>query len=74
MNKKWIIYIAIGLIVFITFICFASEIQVWMMSKLTELLVLLIAFAAGWFLGRFGGRRRRDDDRQNVRNTTEAQK
>lgn len=57
MNKKWIIYIALGLIVFVVTICFASEIQVWFMSKLTSLLILVIAFTAGWLLGRFGTRR-----------------
>lgn len=73
MNKKWIIYTALILIAFITIICFASEIQVWFMSKLTSLLILVITFVAGWLLGRFGPGRRSNDDRQNARNITEAQ-
>lgn len=52
----WIFYVALGLIAFITVICFASEIQVWFMSKLTSMLIIAIAFVAGWLLGRFGGR------------------
>ena len=74
MNKKWIIYIALGLIAFITIICFASEIQVWFMSKLTSLLILVIAFAAGWLLGRFGPGRNTSADKQNARDITEAQR
>lgn len=54
MNKKWIIYTALVLIAFVAIICFASEIQVWFMSKLTSLLILVITFAAGWLLGYFG--------------------
>lgn len=73
MNKKWIFYIALGLIAFITTICFASEIQVWFMAKLTSILIIIIAFAAGWLLGRFGGRRP-DPQAENVRNITQAQK
>lgn len=69
MNKKWIIYIALGLIVFFTIICFASEIQVWMMSKLTSMLVLVITFAVGWLLGRFGGRLKSNDGTPHPNNT-----
>lgn len=74
MNKKWIIYGALILIAFIAVICFASEIQVWFMSKLTSLLIIAIAFAAGWALGRFGAARRSDRNAENARNITEAQK
>lgn len=74
MNKKWIIYISLSLIAVITIICFASEIQVWFMSKLTSLLILLITFVAGWLLGHFGPGRRTSDEKQNARNITEAQK
>ncbi|MEG2064508.1 MAG: hypothetical protein RRY23_05120 [Alistipes sp.] len=54
MNKKWIIYIAIAIILFVTILCFASEIQAWMMSELTSLLIIVVAFVAGWLLGYFG--------------------
>lgn len=73
-NKKWIIYIALGLIAFIATICFASEIQVWFMAKLTSLLILVITFAAGWLLGHFGSRRGRSREEESTRNMTEAQK
>ena len=33
-----------------------------------------LPFAAGWLLGRYGGRRNRNRDQENVRNITEAQK
>lgn len=56
MNKKWIIYAALIIIVFVTAICFASEIQVWLMAKLTSLLIIVVAFVAGWLLGHFGKR------------------
>lgn len=74
MNKKWIIYAALVLIVLVTVICFASEIQVWFMSKLTSLLIFTITFIAGWLLGRFSPGRRRDRDAENIRNITKAQK
>lgn len=74
MNKKWIIYTALGLIAFITIICFASEIQVWFMSKLTSLLILVITFVAGWLVGHFGTGRRNNDDKRNAREITQAQK
>ncbi len=73
MNKKWIIYIALGLIAFVAIICFASEIQMWFMGKLTQLIILAIAFAAGWLLGRYGGRRRSAKE-ENACNITKAQK
>lgn len=71
MNKKWIIWIAIGLIAFVTTICFASEIQVWFMSKITTLLILVITFFAGWLLGYFGSRRSKEA--KNAQNITRAQ-
>lgn len=73
-RKKYLIGAAIILVVFITVICFASEIQVWFMSKLTELLILLIVFCVGWLLGRYGTRRRPGRVEENIRNITEAQK
>ena len=36
--------------------------------------VLVLTFAAGWLLGRFGGKRNRSDNEKNARNITEAQK
>lgn len=71
MNKKWIIYTALALIVFIAVICFASEIQVWFMSKLTSMLILVITFGAGWLLGYFNARHNRDA--QSPNQTTPSQ-
>lgn len=71
MNKKWIIWIALGLIAFVAVICFASEIQVWLMSKLTSLLILAITFIAGWLLGYFGSRPSKEA--KNAQNITRAQ-
>ncbi len=73
-NKKYLIWGAVILAAFITVICFASEIQVWFMSKLTSLLILVLTFAVGWLLGRYGGSKRRSRDEENIRNITEAQK
>lgn len=73
-NKKYLIWSAVLLAAFITVICFASEIQVWFMSKLTILLIHALTFAVGWLLGRYGSPGRRSREEENVRNMTEAQK
>lgn len=73
-SKKYLIWSAVLLAVCITIICFAGEIQVWFLSKLTSLLILLITFVVGWLLGRYAAPRRRTRDEENVRNITEAQK
>lgn len=73
-SKKYLIWGALALIAFITVICFASEIQVWFMSKLTDLLILVITFVVGWLLGRYGGGRNHNRDEESVRNITKAQK
>ena len=39
-----------------------------------DIIVLVLTFAAGWLLGRFGGKRNRSDNEKNARNITEAQK
>lgn len=73
-SKKYLIWGALLLAAFITVICFASEIQVWFMSKLTDLLILAITFVVGWLLGRYGGGRNNNRDEESVRNITKAQK
>lgn len=73
-NKKYLIWGAVLLAAFITVICFASEIQVWFMSKLTNLLILAITFLVGWLLGRYGSSKSRSREEENIRNITEAQK
>lgn len=60
MKNKWLIYIILIVIVFIAVVVFASEIQMWFMSKLAYLLILLCVFIIGWLLGRFGGGRKQN--------------
>ena len=76
MDKKWII---IGgmlgiLIIFLLLWNFAPAIQRWLADVFLDIILLLAAFAAGWLFGRFGGKRRRNDDERNARNITRAQK
>lgn len=76
MDKKWII---IGgllgiLIIFLLLWNFAPAIQRWLADVFLDIILLLAAFAAGWLFGRFGGKRRRNDDERNARNITQAQK
>lgn len=73
-RSKYLLVAALILAAFITVICFASEIQVWFMSKLTSLLILLLTFVVGWLLGRYGAPKSRTRDEENIRNITEAQK
>lgn len=73
-NKtKWIIYGALTLIVLLVIIIFSKNIWNWFENVLVDVLIYLIVFAAGWLLGRFGGRRRSGTE-QNARNITEAQR
>ncbi|MEG1612275.1 MAG: hypothetical protein RRZ83_02650 [Alistipes sp.] len=71
-SNKYLIWAVVIFIALATAICFASEIQVWFMSKVTDLLILVVVFAAGWLLGRFGTRRRTRNE-ENARNITNAQ-
>ncbi|MEG2366312.1 MAG: hypothetical protein RSB29_06135 [Alistipes sp.] len=72
-SKKYLIWAVVIFIALATTICFASEIQVWFMAKMTDLLILIVVFVAGWLLGRFSGHRRTADE-ENARNITKAQK
>ena len=53
---------------------FAPAIQRWLANVFIDIIVLVLTFAAGWLLGRFGGKRNRSDNEKNARNITEAQK
>ena len=53
---------------------FAPAIQRWLANVFIDIIVLALTFAAGWLLGRYGGRRNRNRDQENARNITEAQK
>ena len=46
----------------------------WLANVFIDIIVLALTFAAGWLLGRYGGRRNRNRDQENARNITEAQK
>lgn len=76
MNKKWTLWagLILILVIFILIWQFAPAIQRWLANVFIDIIVLVLTFAAGWLLGRYGGRRNRDRDDQNARNITEAQK
>lgn len=76
MNKKWTLWagLVLILIIFILIWQFAPAIQRWLANVFIDIIVLVLTFAAGWLLGRYGGKRNRNRDEQNARNITEAQK
>ena len=76
MNKKWTLWagLILILVVFILIWQFAPAIQRWLANVFIDISVLALTFAAGWLLGRYGGRRNRNRDQENARNITEAQK
>ena len=76
MDKKWIIGLGLLgiLIVFLVLWNFAPTIQRWLADVFLDIIILLATFAAGWLIGRFGGKRRCTDDQRNARNITKAQK
>ena len=76
MNKKWTLWagLILILVVFILIWQFAPAIQSGATNGFIDIIVLALTFAAGWLLGRYGGRRNRNRDQENARNITEAQK
>lgn len=76
MNKKWTLWagLILILVIFILIWQFAPAIQRWLANVFIDIIVLVLTFAAGWLLGRYGGKRNRNSDEQNARNITEAQK
>ena len=58
------------LVVFILVWQFAPAIQRWLANVFIDIIVLVLTFAAGWLLGRFGGKRNRSDNEKNARNIT----
>ena len=50
------------LVVFILVWQFAPAIQRWLANVFIDIIVLVLTFAAGWLLGRFGGKRNRSDN------------
>lgn len=55
-KTKWILGGALTLIVLLLVVIFSKNVWNWFENILVELLIYLIVFAAGWLLGRFGGR------------------
>ena len=76
MNKKWTLWAGLILILVVFFLIWlcAPAIQRWLANVFIDFFVLALTFAAGWLLGRYGGRRNRNRDQENARNITEAQK
>lgn len=73
-NKtKWIVYGALALVAVLLVVIFSKNIWNWFENVLVQAVIYAIVFAAGWLLGRFGGRRS-SREAQNVRNITEAQR
>lgn len=60
MNKKWIVYIVLIVVALVLVIVFSKNIYFWLSNQLWKILLLLVTFAAGWLLGRFGGGRSRN--------------
>jgi len=65
MNKKWTLWagLILILVVFILIWQFAPAIQRWLANVFIDIIVLALTFAAGWLLGRYGGRRNRNRGR-----------
>lgn len=55
-STKWMIGIAVALVLFFLLIFYSSEIYVWAMGKITTLVIWAVIFLAGFLIGRFGGR------------------
>lgn len=58
LSTNWIIGITVAVVLLLLLVFYSSEVQVWIMGKLTTLFIWLIIFLAGFLVGRFGGRRR----------------
>lgn len=69
MNKNWMLWagLILILVVFILVWQFAPAIQRWLANVFIDIIVLVLTFAAGWLLGRFGGKRNRSDNEKNAR-------
>lgn len=59
-KTKWILGSALTLIVLLLVVIFSKNVWNWFENILVEVLIYLIVFGAGWLLGRFGGRSKRD--------------
>ena len=73
-KTKWIIYGSLALIAVLLIAIFSKNIVNGLENLFVKIAIYGIVFCAGWLLGRFGGRRRRNDDERNARNITQAPK
>lgn len=60
-KTKWIVSTALLLIAVLLVLIFSKNIWNWMENVLVKVLIVLIAFGAGWLLGRFGSRNGADE-------------
>lgn len=76
MDKKWTLLIGLALIALVFGLLwhFAPAIQRWLADVFLDIIILLATFAAGWLFGRFGGKKRRDPQKENAHNMTQAQR
>ena len=57
-STKWMLGIAVVLVLVLLLIFYSSEVYVWAMGKFTTLVIWAVIFLAGFLIGRFGGRSR----------------
>ena len=57
LSTKWLIGFPAAVVLLLLLVFYSSEVQVWIMSKLTTLLIWVVIFLAGFLVGRFGGRK-----------------
>lgn len=63
MNRtKVILYIAIAVILIAAIALIVSKWKLWFTEVMTWVLVIAVSFFAGWLIGRFGGRKKREAD------------
>lgn len=76
MNNKWILWIGIVvvLILFVLVWQFAPAINDWLAHASFRIIMLVLTFAVGWLVGRYGGKGPNGERKErNARNITEAQ-
>ena len=57
-STKWMLGIAVVLVLVLLLIFYSSEVYGWAMGKFTTLVIWAVIFLAGFLIGRFGGRSR----------------
>ena len=67
-STKWILIAVAVLIVILLIVFYSSELYVWMMSKVTTIVIWLLLFVAGYILGYVKGRGRAERKLQQQQN------